>query len=311
MPMSELRYQFLPNTAESDAEIILLPVAYEKALSSKPGTALAPEAILQSSEQIEFYDETLCWSPMKSMRISVHPLITNAPAEDESLFHARLMKFASGLPGTAGEKLFVALGGDHSITPSLTDGRLPPASTVIFLDAHADLRTTYQGSTYSHACPAHRLRAQDHRLIMIGIRSLFEDEAERIDKDPSIEIFSAEALQHQAQLSELLERLSSIQGPTWLTIDMDVFDPASVPGVSTPQPGGLGWYQVLDIIKALFLRSEAVIYGADIVELVPEPSEVSQITAAKLLQKIISCWGISNGHDRNTGKGSQLAIDYE
>ena len=308
--MDELSYQFLPNTNPADADILLLPVAYEKTVSAKTGTASAPEAILDASGQIEYFDEILCWSPMKHMRISVHPLVTSNQEESETLFHARLRKSVSTLP-TDSKKLFIALGGEHSITPTLTAERLPPGSTVVFLDAHADLRTSYQGSIHSHACPANLLREQGHSLVMVGVRSLFDAEAERIDNDPSIELFSARDLQDKTHWDRLLQRLLGITGPTWVSIDMDVFDPAYVPGVGTPQPGGLSWYQILDILEVLLLRSNAVICGADILELVPEPSGVSQITAAKLLQKMISFWGISQGLDAALRSGSQSCIDCE
>ena len=145
---------------------------------------------------------------------------------------------------------------------------------------------------------------------MVGIRSLFEKEAQRIANDENIIFFSDRALQKEAVKSKLLQLITSLEGQVWLSIDMDAFNPALVPGVGTPQPGGLDWYLALDILEALFLKSSARVTGVDLLELVPEPSNVSQVFAAKLLQKIISFWGKAKAFDSKTMTGAQMQVEY-
>ena len=119
------------------------------------------------------------------------------------------------------------------------------------------------------------------------------------------------ALRSEKVRKELLQTVSELEGDVYLSIDMDVFDPACVPGVGTPQAGGIDYYFATDILKALFLDSNAVIKGVDMVELIPEDSKVSQLFAAKLLQKIISYWGRSQGVQNREQTGGQMQVKYE
>ena len=139
--------------------------------------------------------------------------------------------------------LFLALGGEHSITPEMVFARMPKGGTVVQIDAHADLRPTYHGSVYNHACPMRRIRDKGYKLIQIGIRSLHAIEAAAIASDYGITTYLDRVLQRPEAQQKLHRHLASLIGPVWLTIDMDGFDPALVAGVGTPQPGGLSWYQ--------------------------------------------------------------------
>jgi len=209
------------------------------------------------------------------------------------------------------EQLLISLGGDHSITPQLTLALLDKPATIVFLDAHADLRRSYLGNVNSHATPAFQLLKQGHKLLMVGVRSLFENEACRIKEDKNINCFMDRALQDEKTKQELLALVTSLEGDVYLSIDMDVFNPAFVPSVGTPQPGGIDYYFATDILRALFLDSSAKIQGVDMVELIPEESNVSQLFAAKLLQKMISYWGKSQGFDTKEQNGAQMQVRYE
>jgi agmatinase len=296
-----MEYQELPNAKIEDADIVILPFAYEDTVSSRGGTKDAPRGILEITEQIEYYEEDLEWSPMKYMSVYVAPQITK---------YKEVASAISALNLTP-NKLFITLGGEHSITPMLTKQILSPNTTIIFLDAHADLRTSYLGNKYSHATPAHHLLAQGHKLVMAGIRSIYESEAKRIKKDKNITCFTDRALQKPEIKEEFLQTLRDLEGDVYLSIDMDGFDPAYVPSVGTPQPGGLSWYDAMDIIEALFTNKKIVMKGVDMVELIPEASEVSQTFAAKLLQKIISHWGKSKEFDKREMIGSQMQVKYD
>lgn len=302
--------QFLamPDAAIDEADILLLPIPLERTVSFKPGTAEAPKAILDTTEQLEFYEEDAGWSPFKHMKLSVLPDFTDDRSLSDAEFHAKLTEYVASLPK---DNLFIGLGGEHSLTPSLVETRMPEPGTVLFLDAHADMRTSYEGSKYSHACPVTRLLGQGHKIVMAGIRSIYESEVKVIEKNPNISLFLDWDLRGKGQWESFLQRVNSLEGPVYLSIDMDVFNPATVPGVGTPQPGGFFWYQMIEVLESLFSRKEIDLRGVDMVEIVPEASRVSEMTAAKLLLKIISFWGCAKGYNLKPEAGSQTQIDYE
>ena len=292
-----MKYQYLQNAAQNAADIVILPIAYEGSVSAKVGTKDAPKAILEASNQLEYYDEDMDYSPMKHLSVCVKKQIQNVANID-------LKELNTG-------QLLITLGGDHSITPFVTQEVLKQGSTVVFLDAHADLRSSYEGDKYSHATPAFHLLKQGHKLVMAGVRSLFEKEAERIKVDKNITYFSDRSLQKKSKKEEFLNVLRSLEGDVYLSIDMDVFDPACVPSVGTPQQGGFGYYFATDILEALFFNKNIRVVGVDIVELIPELSTVSQTFAAKLLQKTISYWGKAQGFDTREMNGAQTKMEYE
>ncbi len=298
----------LPNAPLSEADVLLLPVPYERTVTYKPGTANGPQAILAASDQLEFYEEDASWCPMEYMKLAVLPPVEERAGEDEEAFHTRLSATVAELPA---EAFCIALGGEHSITPAMVAARMPGGGTVVQIDAHADLRPSYHGSIYNHACPMYRLREQGYQLIQIGIRSLHAEEAAAMDADEGIRVWFDRALQRPGEWQGLLRQLASLQGPVWLTIDMDGFDPMLVSGVGTPQPGGLSWHQGLDIIETLMRNSAIDLRGMDIVELVPEPSRVSDMMAAKLVQKCISHWGKAREYELREPRGSQIGVDDE
>jgi len=298
----------LPNAALVDADVLILPVPHEQTVTYKRGTANGPEAILAASEQLEFFEEDMAWCPLQYMKLAVLPAVESVANEPEEVFHRRLFETAGQLPGDA---LLIALGGEHSITPEMLFARMPKGGTVVHIDAHADLRPAYRGSIYNHACPMYRIRARGYRLIQIGIRSLHENEAVQIESDDGITVWFDRALQRPGVWQQLLDQLASLSGPVWLSIDMDGFDPALIAGVGTPQPGGLSWYQGLDLLQALTENRGVDLRNIDIVELAPEPSRVSEMMTAKLVQKCISYWGKSKGFDQRPAQGSQVGADDE
>lgn len=302
--------QFLsmPNAPVNEADVLLLPIPLERTVSFKPGTADAPKAILETTDQLEFYEEDAGWSPFKHLKLSVLPDFTDDKTLSDADLHARLAEHVRTLPT---DNLFIGIGGEHSLTPSLVEARMPEPGTVVFLDAHADMRSSYEGSRYSHACPVTRLLEQGHKIVMGGIRSVYESEVELVEKEPRISLFLDWDLRGKGQWDSFLQKMNALEGPVYLSIDMDVFNPAVVPGVGTPQPGGFFWYQMIELLESLFSRKEIDLRGVDMVELVPEPSRVSEMTSAKLLLKIISFWGYAKGFNLKPQTGSQLLVDYE
>ncbi|MCP4286278.1 MAG: agmatinase [Gammaproteobacteria bacterium] len=298
----------LPNASPDEADVMILPVPLERTVTYKPGTADAPRAILAASEQLEFYEEDAGWCPAKHMRISVLPPLLPSAEESEETYHRRLFETVSAVRQ---EPLFLALGGEHSITPDMVFARMPEGGTVVQIDAHADLRSAYHGSIYNHACPMRRIRDKGYKLVQIGVRSMHAREAAAAANDNGITTYLDRLLQQPETQQQLHRHLSSLIGPVWLSIDMDGFDPALIAGVGTPQPGGLSWYQGVDIVDILMRNENIDLRGVDIVELVPETSCVSEMVGAKLLQKCISYWGIARGYDQRPRQGSQTGIADE
>ncbi|MCG7915557.1 MAG: agmatinase [Candidatus Thiodiazotropha weberae] len=299
-----MKYLDLPNAPVESADILILPVPYERTVTYQGGTGQGPAAILDASSQLEFYEEDAGWCPSRHLKSTVLPSVC-LDAATESEFHQQLFQTVQELPR---ENLLIALGGEHSITPELVYARMPEGGTIVQIDAHADLRPSYHGSVYNHACPMYRLWQKGYSLLQIGIRSLHESEAELIDKQSRITSYFDRQLLQSEVWQELLERLASLQGPVWLTIDLDGFDPGLISGVGTPQPGGLGWHQGVTILQTLLSNPSVELAGMDIVELVPEANRVSDMLAAKLLQKGISFWGISRGFHQHPETGSQIGV---
>ena len=301
------RFLSLQNFPAEQADVLILPVPYEQTVTYRSGTRQGPAAILAASEQLEFFEEDMGWCPAEYLKLCVL-MPADVDVVPEEAFHNKLHERVRRLPA---DNLFIALGGEHSITPEMVFARMPQGGTVVQIDAHADLRPSYHGSIYNHACPMHRLRQKGYKLIQIGIRSLHAGEAELIGQDEDISTYFDRALQRPEIWQSLMEQLGGLSGPVWLTIDMDGFDPALIAGVGTPQPGGLSWHQGLDVIERLMTNPAIDLRGVDILELVPEASRVSDMMAAKLVQKCFSYWGKAQGYDHRDKAGSQRGVDDE
>jgi agmatinase len=306
--LAKMTDQFLglPNAMAEQADVLILPVPHEKTVTYNRGTSAGPKAILAASEQLEFYEEDKCWCPFQYLKVSVLPEIVGSDTDQQ--FHHDLHETVSLLKQDA---LFIALGGEHSITPDMVFARMPEGGTVVQIDAHADFRPEYHGSVYNHACPMFRIREKGYSLIQIGIRSLQAFEAEALQDDGQISTWFDRELQKAESWKKLLEQLRSLSGDVYFTIDLDGFDPGLIAGVGTPQPGGLSWHQGLDILECLTDNPNINLRGMDIVELIPEASCVSDMLAAKLVQKMISYWGKAIGADKNQPVGSQQGVEDE
>jgi agmatinase len=129
--------------------------------------------------------------------------------------------------------------------------------------------------------------------------------------DPGILTYFDRPLQRSGEWARLLDQLATLRGPVWLTIDMDGFDPALISGVGTPQPGGLSWHQGLEVLETLTHNPALELRGIDILELVPETSRVTDMMAAKLVQKCMSYWGKAQGYGQGPARGSQIGAHDE
>ena len=267
-------------SALDSAQVVVLPISYECSTTYVKGTAHGPEAIIQASQNLELYDEELGLEPYRVGIATVDPLAFRFQSPEEDLGHIR--RACSGLLEKG--KFVVALGGEHTVTIGLVAAHLEkyPALQVLQLDAHADLRQQYLGSKYNHACTMARINELCPSLG-VGIRSLSVEEAEAIQKDSRRVFFAHQMRSDPCWQERIIDRLGE---PVYVTLDLDFFDPAIMPSVGTPEPGGFLWYETLSFLK--ILAGARTVVGIDIVELCPQLGRVDpDFLAAKLAYKII------------------------
>ncbi len=280
------RKAFLEDAAQAEfdtAHIAILPVPYEGTVSYGRGAARGPQAIIEASEQLELYDEQIGAEPYRCGVWTAPPLDV-AGLDAESV--GTLVERGCGELLDAG-KWVVILGGEHSITP----GAVRAAASrhgglhVVQLDAHADLRDSYEGNRWSHACAMARC-VELAPVRAIGVRSYSREEARRIrDGIPGYRITHAWEMDSPDWVELALEGLRN--QPVYLTVDLDYFDPAIVPATGTPEPGGAQWRPTLDLLQRLFRIARVV--ACDVVELAPVRGlHHADFTAARLVYKLIA-----------------------
>ena len=262
------------------SKFVILPIPYEGTSSYKAGTRNGPQAIVNASKQVEFYDQELKAEPFKQGICTLDEL-EPAVSGPEQMIQA-IYRAAKDLLNK--RKLLIGLGGEHTITIGLVKAFTEKYKdlSVLQLDAHADLRDSYQGSKYSHACVMRRINELCD-YVGVGIRSISKEEASFARKQ-GIEIFSAREMKEDPSLVDRV--LSCLSENVYLTFDLDYFDPCIMPAVGTPEPGGPLWYETLDFLQRITQGKNVV--GLDLVELSPLPGMVApDFVAARLLYKII------------------------
>lgn len=262
------------------AQVIIVPFPYEGGISYGAGTGEAPNAVLEASHFVEFYDEVLDCEPMQVGISTIEaPRIPDTPEKMiETLFQTTSQLLAQ-------DKFVVVIGGDHSISSGFFQAIIEKygAVSVIQLDAHADLRDSYEGSPLSHACVMSRIREKTSDTLQIGIRSISREEMDLV-RNEDILLYTM----HQIRFGDfdLDEILSELPDPVFITLDVDVFDWSVIRSTGTPEPGGLLWDEALDILQQIFENKEVV--GFDIVELSHNESDPnSAFAVAKLIYKMI------------------------
>jgi agmatinase len=277
-----LDLRFLP---VKEAEAVVLPIPYEATTTYGSGAREAPEAILAASRQVELWDEEGGWDPSTKIALATAPPIPPEASGPQAMLD-KIRKTVQ--PWVAQGKVVLALGGEHTITLALvqTVQTKYPDLTVVALDAHADMRDSYDGSKLSHACALKRVYDLGRPLTILGVRSYSQEESQLLWVAPRLKLFKARDLHSPEGWDQAMAHLQSLTGPVYLTIDADVFDPGVLPGVGTPEPGGLSYYQVLEILRTVAGRGPVV--GLDLVELAPIPGHrVSEFTAARVLYKAL------------------------
>ncbi|NEQ24003.1 MAG: agmatinase [Microcoleus sp. SIO2G3] len=282
---------FLGSEIKSSYEasrVVILPIPYEATTTYRKGCENGPDALLEASVQLEYYDDELdretCWDA----RIYTHASIADT-RDGQSVSAEKMLSVTRDTVSQLiqDDKFVISLGGEHSITTGIVDAyRLASSEpfTVIQIDAHGDMRHEYEGSIHNHACVMRRILDMGLPTLPIAIRAVCKEEADLI-KEKSLNVIWAREIAKDPDWIE--KAIASI--PTdrvFITIDLDGIDPALIPGVGTPEPGGLNWYALTTFLRRVFETHQVI--GCDVMELAPlGDSVVSQFTAAKLVYKLI------------------------
>ena len=265
------------------SKVAIMQAPYDKTATYIKGTKSGPAAIIDASKYMERFDDEL---NQETFKIGIHTMdaleIENMPPEEMiAKVHSSTAELLK-----AG-KFPVLLGGEHSVSIGAVKAfrEQYPSLSVLQLDAHYDLRNEYFGSKFNHGCVGRRI-SEICPIVQVGTRSLSKEEKDFLATQANGKVKSI-------NVYDILEMpmwkdtvSNSLTENVYVTIDMDVFDPSVMPAVGTPEPGGIGWYEILDLLKEI--AKDKKIVGFDVVELCPIKGQVaSDFFAAKLVYRLL------------------------
>jgi len=263
------------------ARAVVLPVPYDSTTTARAGTREGPQAIIDASADMELYDLVLDREPFRAGIHTLPELAVHAGSPEAMV--ARVQQVAGELIDDG--KLVVTLGGEHSITigATLAHAERFPRISVLYLDAHADFRQEYLDTPFNHACALRRIAEKGVPAVHVGMRSADRDELGAL-RDSGIPSFPAHTFRHPGAVAERV--IAGLRDEVYISVDLDVFDSGLLPAVGTPEPGGLGWYDVTDLLAEVARQRRIV--GFDLMELAPEygPRASAQL-AAKLAYRML------------------------
>jgi agmatinase len=261
------------------AKVVILPVPYDSTTEWHSGIREGPQAIINASQYLELYDIEL---NREVYKVGIHTLpkvqpLLNSPEE----MIDRVYRIARELTKQA--KFLVMFGGEHSLSLGMVQALKEKNQDlcVLQLDAHADLRDEYLGTRYGHACIMRRI-LELCPIVQVGIRSLSWEEQQFLTQNNMHPFFAMPS----SNLASPEDITASLSDNVYVSIDLDVFDPSIVPAVGTPEPGGMQWHEVLNLLRSVTLHKRVI--GFDLVELCPKEGPAScAFLAAKLAYKLI------------------------
>ncbi len=263
------------------AQVVVLPVPYDSTTTARAGAREGPQAIIDASADMELFDLALEREPFRAGIHTLPELAVHAGGPAEMV--ARVQQVAGELIDDG--KLVVTLGGEHSIAigSALAHVARRPNVSILYLDAHADFRDSYLDTPFNHACALRRIAERGVPAVHVGMRSADMDELAALQQ-MDIPSFPAHAFRHPAEVAAQV--IAGLRDEVYISVDLDVFDSGLLPAVGTPEPGGLGWYDITDLLAEVARRRRIV--GFDLMELAPEygPPASAQL-AAKLAYRMI------------------------
>ncbi len=259
------------------SNVLVVPVPYDGTSTWIKGADRGPDAILEASANMELYDIEY---DTEFYTVGIHTCDAlgpyNSPEEMSEKVYEHVKMHVS-------DKYIALLGGEHSVSFGAIKAHAEAYDpiTVLQLDAHSDLRDEYEGSKYNHACVMARAK-ELCQVIHVGIRSQCVEELNSFNRD---DIFYAHEIAYNSRwIDDVISRIKTKN--VYVTIDLDVFDPSIMPSTGTPEPGGLLWYETLELLEQVHRHRNVV--GFDVVELCPnEHNKAPNFLAAKLVYKMI------------------------
>lgn len=270
-------------TSFKKAKVVIMQVPYEKTVTYKKGTVNGPAAIIDASKKMELFDEEL---NQETYKIGIHTMepLALAGASPEEMINT---VYDSALELLKAGKFPVILGGEHSLSIGCAKAfkEVYPDISVLQLDAHYDLRNEYYGSRFNHGCTARRI-SEICPLVQTATRSLSKEEKDFLATQANGRIKSI-------NVYDILEMplwkdviSNALSEHIYVTIDLDAFDPSMMPAVGTPEPGGIGWYETLDLLREV--SKDKKIVGFDVTELCPIEGQIApDFLAAKLIYRFL------------------------
>jgi agmatinase len=265
------------------SKVAILQVPYDKTTTYVHGTKNGPAALIDSSGYLERFDDELNQETFKIGLHTMEPLATEGLEPEAVLDKVQLSTSEMVKAG----KFPVILGGEHSVSIGAVKAlkEAYPDLSVLQLDAHYDMRDTYFGSKLNHGCVARRI-SEICPIVQVGMRSYSKEEKDFLAAQPNGKIKSINVYDILDTPMWKDKASAGLTEHVYITVDLDVFDPSMVPAVGTPEPGGIGWYEGIDLLKCIAKDKKVV--GFDIVELCPINGNVaSDFFAAKLLYRML------------------------
>ena len=266
-------------SAYDNSPVVILPVPFDATSTWIKGADRGPDAILEASANMELYDiDTDSEVYLKGIYTAEPILEERSPEKLAQKVHRAVKKYLDD------GKFVVTLGGEHSVSIGVAQAYAEsyPGLCVLQIDAHTDLRPEYEGSRFNHACVMSRIR-EWCPIVQVGIRSMDIVEKPYLQQD---RIFYARDIvgSNENWIDRVIGKLDET---VYVTIDLDGFDPSIVPATGTPEPGGLSYYDVINLLRKLVVDKKLV--GFDVVELCPIPgNKASDFLASKLIYQILS-----------------------
>jgi agmatinase len=287
------RFMNLPleYSLKENSKVVIVPINYESNMSSSSGTINGYKEIVNASKELEYFDLDLEVEPYEQ-GIFLEKEI-NSKYKNHNKAIVDITNKIQNL--NLNEKLPIFIGGDHSITQSTVNSLENSTDEfgVIIFDAHSDLREYFEDKdSWPHACVTRKV-SLNHKCLILGVRSQSLEEFEYLKSNTSsannISIIKSEDIikSKNYNLKKFLKKLPS---KVFISFDVDVFDTSIIKCTGTPEPGGLNWYEVNDLLKEIFKNKDVI--GIDLVEFAPKGDKNNyfseSFTLAKLLYKIIA-----------------------
>lgn len=266
-----------------ESRVQIIPVPYDATSTYRKGADRGPQAIIDASAQIEWLDIETDREYLEQGIYTQEPVHCDAsdPIELAPLVRSRVSDALK-----AGQ-LPVVLGGEHSVSIGAFEAMAEhhPKFSVLQIDAHGDTRDSYHGSTHNHACIMSRAR-EHASIVQVGIRAIDAVELENMDRDRVYFGHQVDLWTRTHDLSWMDRVIDQLEDIVYLTIDLDAFDPSILPSTGTPEPGGMDWFTINELVRRV--AKARTIVAFDVVELCPNPNHhASDFIAAKLVYRVM------------------------